>query len=320
MTLRFKLLGLTVTAMVFTILATFGAIWTTKEFVKEFEASTSITSILRTHTLADMFHEGLRSDVYSAFAAEDAGLERKDIEAKVVENAASFERLVNENLKQAPPGPVLDALKSLDGPLKAYVTISRKLVPLVFEDRPAAVKLLPTFNEQFAALEVSQQKVGDIIEASAKDIRDESVTFSRTITKAAWATTAVLGTTFAILLAFCIFGFIRPLTQISEAIAKVAEKGVDITIPHLNRRDEIGKLAAAARVFQQSSAMHAELKSAEAKALLEDEAATKHKILVTQLADELEYNVGQIAQELSDSVVNMRDATENLSKISEKTL
>ncbi|HVI79651.1 MAG TPA: HAMP domain-containing protein, partial [Candidatus Acidoferrum sp.] len=113
-----------------------------------------------------------------------------------------------------------------------------------------------------------------------------------------WGVSGIVALVIALGLLGMVFGVIRPLVRITEAMKKMADGNLNIFIPGLNRGDEIGDIAKAIGTISNN---------AEAKAREESEAKVKQDLVAAQqrkremhkLADDFEGAVGKIIETVS---------------------
>jgi methyl-accepting chemotaxis protein len=258
-----------------------GATW----LGRSIDSANTMTVAMRNHTLADMFHDSLRADVYAAFYAAAHEGDPADVLKDVSEHAHEFRAKVAANHALQLPPSVRATLADLHKPLADYIALSETLVQGVFKDRSAAEAGMAEFTQRFEALEKAMDRAGDEIEAAAH-AEEETASAART-------RVSVLGG-FGILLALGAAGLImsliqrgviRPLDDIRSAMTDLAA-GRDTAIPYLDRTDELGEMARAIGAFQ----AEIDRRSRAERASLADRAASAEhrRAAVTSL-------VGQIA-------------------------
>ncbi|MCH8188141.1 MAG: PAS domain S-box protein, partial [Proteobacteria bacterium] len=110
-------------------------------------------------------------------------------------------------------------------------------------DDTAALKAFETLEAELLA---ARQASGAQVYAS-----------TRRVTQLLAISSVIVGTLVAVLLIgfylFTRFRLIRPLKALGDAMSRLAEGGHDVEIPELDRRDEIGAMARAVRIFRQNA-------------------------------------------------------------------
>lgn len=184
------------------------------------------------------------------------------------------------------------------------------------------------------------------IEQTLMDQRkeDNASTVSTTYTVIIAGT--VIGILVGIAIAFLTGRFVsRPITSMTETMDELANGNNDVEVPHKERLDEIGAMAAAVQVFKVNAEERIRLEE-EAKALAEENAERDRKLAAEKEEQErlvkereraeaeerqrrtekLESYISSFDQEVvnalklvSDSASAMENASNSLSKITEKT-
>ncbi|MCZ8107774.1 MAG: HAMP domain-containing protein, partial [Burkholderiales bacterium] len=205
----------------------------------------SSATVLRQHTLADMFHDALRGDVYAALynstkSKDDFEQDRR----QVAENAASFRETIAALSREAASPEVKESLARLRPILEAYIAQADRIVGLAYTDHAAAEQSLGEFVERFEALEKAMDEAGDLIESGAHSIEAEAQDSRR---GAVLQSGAAGGLVLAMLFAGYLWirrQFVVPVRGLASSIIKIKDGG-DINLPGLGRRDEIGEVARA---------------------------------------------------------------------------
>jgi methyl-accepting chemotaxis protein len=117
---------------------------------------------LRNHWEGDMYHEGLRGDVYAALAAVTPE-EKTRVRSDTADHAGRFRQALAANRQLKLDAEMTAGLNQIAPHLEAYVTEAIAIVDLAARDRDAALARIPKFQAAFEALEVSQGKVSDLI-------------------------------------------------------------------------------------------------------------------------------------------------------------
>jgi methyl-accepting chemotaxis protein len=117
---------------------------------------------LRNHWEGDMYHEGLRADVYSALAAATPEEKAQSL-SDVTDHAAHFRKAVARNRELPLESGIAAALSELAPRLEAYIEEAVAIVKLAGEDREVAMRRIPRFQEAFEAMEEAQGKASDLI-------------------------------------------------------------------------------------------------------------------------------------------------------------
>lgn len=318
MSLKAKLIALTLVTGAAIVIFGVGADRGFGLFADRLVQSQLLTRVLRNHSNADMMHDALRSDVYSALYAVREAPQRKDeIVASTDENSAEFLSLVSENLKLDLPSDIRQSLTEIDGPLRAYVAAARELVDKTFAGSTELAPLLVAFDERFRALEVAMEVAGDRIEAFAKSETDAANEFSYLAQKVSSAAVicGVVVCFFSLVLSFG--QIIRPLSRLTTAVQAIAEGRMDVTLPE-SRRDEIGAIAQGIEGIKRLVERRAAEQQAEREAL-ERAARAQRKADMDKLVETFQSMVGSIVADVSKTSKELEGTARALQSTAEGT-
>jgi methyl-accepting chemotaxis protein len=138
---------------------------------------------------------------------------------------------------------------------------------------------------------------------------------------------------------FCFLFVARPIDRITASMGVLAAGDTDAEIPFAARKDEIGKMAAAVRVFRdnmvENRRLATEQKEAEVRAAAdkkaaeerelaqqraaEERAAAERKAAMNDLADDFEKAIGNIVEGVSSASTELEAAATTLTKTAETT-
>jgi methyl-accepting chemotaxis protein len=127
-------------------------------------------SALRNHMEADMMHDALRADVYSAMLVGLGKSTSTAVEARdsIDEHAGHFREVLEENLK-LPINPTLrTALEQIKPSLDTYINAGEQIVGLALDNPQAAQEQLGTFNGAFSQLETQMAALSELIESNTR--------------------------------------------------------------------------------------------------------------------------------------------------------
>jgi methyl-accepting chemotaxis protein len=318
MSLKAKLIAGAVSAVVLSVGLGGGANIAARVLDQGLEDVSRIGVALRNHTVADMMHDTMRSDVYAALYASAQSPDQKDaIIGAGQEHAKEFRELVAKNQGAELSAEVKAALAEVDAPLDHYIEVSERLIRLAFEDRNQAIALLPEFTDKFSALETSMEAIGDRIENAAEREANEARGFAQS---------AIMASFVGILLGFAVGGgliyvvlreVLGPLARIQQTMRELASGRQDAEVPYLDRQDEIGGMAAATQVFKDNMLRASELEAESSAGKVRSEAERKR--MMRELADRFEKAVGGIVRIVSDASTELQSAAESLSATSKQT-
>jgi methyl-accepting chemotaxis protein len=172
-------------------------------------------------------------------------------------------------------------------------------------------------SQKFTDVRNDLAKLVEINEKGAKDATDaaaDNYAAARLMT----ILTLAIGMLIAIgAMAFSFFGIARPIGHITESMGVLAGGDVKAEIPFAERRDEIGRMAAAVQVFKDNMVKARELETTAAET--EKRNAAQRKADMHKLADQFQAAVGGIIDTVSSASAQLEAAANTLTKTAEVT-
>lgn len=162
MTIRRKLLAYGAVGIVPTLAVAFAGYRAITGLEEKMRDNITSSVALRNHWEGDMYHEGLRADVYAALAAMTPG-DKAQVRSDVAEHAERFRQALAGNRRLKLDAETVAGLNAIAPDLDAYATEAIAIVELAARDRDAALARIPKFQAAFERLEISQGKVSDLI-------------------------------------------------------------------------------------------------------------------------------------------------------------
>jgi methyl-accepting chemotaxis protein len=315
--LRLRLLALCVLTMAIAVALAAAAIPVRDRFVADLSATRMIGIALRNHTFADMVHDGLRGDVHAALLAAETGAPRSQVEGDFAARAETFRRAVAANGALALPPDAAEAVAAVAAPLQAHAEAAEQLIALAYADRARALAALPDFERRSRMLAGAMKLAGDRLQVAAAAIEGEAARFGRLAGMVAWFGLSVVAICFLALVAFALFGLMRPLARIEETMLELAEDRTDVAVPFTGRNDEIGRMAAAIEIFKASTADRIRLEREREEE--KGRAAARSRAETLRFADHFEREVGVIVGSVSEAARQLEAAARTLTASSEAT-
>jgi methyl-accepting chemotaxis protein len=127
-------------------------------------------SALRNHMEADMMHDALRADVYSAMLVGLGKSTSTAVEARdsIDEHAGHFREVLEENLKLPINLTLRTALEQIKPSLDTYINAGERIVGLALDNPQVAQEQLGTFNSAFSQLETQMAALSELIESNTR--------------------------------------------------------------------------------------------------------------------------------------------------------
>jgi methyl-accepting chemotaxis protein len=233
--------------------ATAGAgMWIAKDLTNGLQMALQSSTVLRQHMEADMMHDALRADVFSALLASNPanGVSMDQVRADLKEHAADFRQSIAANEKLATDPATRQALEGVKGSLEVYIAGAEHIVDLAGGDVTQAQAAMPGFLAQFTELEGAMAKATETIEARAQSTAANAKASSK-LAQAAMAALLVLGVAFAVtLIVFARRTVVGPIRELTEDMRQLAAGRTDIALKGAARKDEVGDIGRAVRAFQ----------------------------------------------------------------------
>ncbi len=104
-----------------------------------------------------------------------------------------------------------------------------------------------------------------------------------------------------------------PISSLTEAMTRLSNDELDLTIPYTERQDEIGRMAKATEVFRENAEARKRLEREQAEA--EKRNAEERRQAMEKLADEFEATVSQVVAAVGNAATSMSDNASRLSRI-----
>lgn len=117
-----------------------------------------------------------------------------------------------------------------------------------------------------------------------------------------------VGLAFAVYL--IVWGLVRPLRTMTQAMREVASGNFDIAVPAQGQKDEVGQLAEALETFKANGIEARQLRQEQEEAKAQAEA--EQKALMSRMADNFENAVGAVVQSVSSSAEQLKAAAMTL--------
>ncbi len=118
-------------------------------------------------------------------------------------------------------------------------------------------------------------------------------------------------------LVIVLFGVTRPLNRMAGAMTAVAAGNLDIDVPALGRRDEIGNLAAALQAFKgaglENRRLHADREE------MARRAEAEKKTILAKMADTFEAGVRDVVEAVAAASTQMQSSAQSLSATAKET-
>ncbi|PCJ99547.1 MAG: methyl-accepting chemotaxis protein [Zetaproteobacteria bacterium] len=109
----------------------------------------------------------------------------------------------------------------------------------------------------------------------------------------------------------------KPITQMSGAMDELSKNNFDISIPGVERGDEIGQMAASVQVFKENGMEAKRLQKEQIK--VEERAEEEKKRVMVEMADQFDSQIGGTIQNLSEAAEKLQGASIAMEKTASQT-
>ncbi len=169
----------------------------------------------------------------------------------------------------------------------------------------------------------------DVVRAQIREIENRNVKFvtdankemvevyssSKTMMIAASIGGILVGLGLALVIVLA--GITRPLGRITAAMSDVAGGNLDVKVPSLGQKDEVGRLAAALEKFKEAGLENRRLQAEQKET--EKRAEVEKKKALNQMADSFEASVKGVVQGVSTAAGQMQTSAQQMSATAEET-
>ncbi len=259
--------------------------------------------VTQRHMDADMKHDGIRGNVYSALVAAKTGdsdlLKSSQEEVKTM--SEEFARDVEENITADIPSDIKAQLEKVKQSVASYTSFSNKITTAA-NDFDKALPMLPEFEKYFGILEEDQEKVSEMLMTWSSAIHIESENYSLYLQIALGALLVIaIG-----LPLFAINSIFKPLANIMRTMEEIVGGNITLAIPYLSKDDEMGAMARSVQVFKENAQRVAKL--TEEQQLRDKQASEERRKNRLELADNFEHSVKGVVDMVASAATEM-DAT-----------
>jgi methyl-accepting chemotaxis protein len=187
------------------------------------------------------------------------------------------------------------------------------------EDTAKSVELLKSQCAPLAAAVLDEQTkvVDDLVSYARAAATDVSAEARSSIRLAVVLMTLGLALSLAGAMWVCIRGLSRPIANLKAAMERLAADDLQVAVPEVSRRDEIGQMARAVEVFKINGIEVEKLKAQQVET--EGRATKQRKRDMERLATAFEDSIGEIIQNVSSAATRMESSANSLTVTAERT-
>nr|WP_316654001.1 HAMP domain-containing methyl-accepting chemotaxis protein [uncultured Gellertiella sp.] len=254
-TISSKIILVSLTTFALGAAATCGGIWTERVLTANVQESVRVDQAVRTHMNADMMHDAIRADVFSALLALSGapGVTVQDADANLTDHSKVFTDSIALNKQLVTQPEVSAVLAKLDQPLADYVNDARKLIDEMKTGKKPAAEELAKFQQQFKTLEGAMAESGDKVESLSDVLTANSNALSATGEQVLFGLLAAV----VVLNIGIWYASRRTISQPIQALMlrmnTLAKGENNAPVVGVDRKDEIGAMALSVEVFRQAA-------------------------------------------------------------------
>ena len=203
----------------------------------------TILTAKATFLRGDMMHDAIRADVLLAMC-QQIGADPNETRDALREHTDTFRESISENENAALPPVIVMALKEVEPALAAYVDQANEVARLASADPPKAKLEYVEFGKAFDELAIRQEKLAELFDEAADDVKSSALAKQRSATIAIWTALAVIISALTGVAWLVSRAIVKPLLATSRMMKEIAQGQGDLTARlHVDSRDEVGELA-----------------------------------------------------------------------------
>ncbi len=263
------------------------------------ERAMTSAAIMRNHMSADMMHDSMRGDAFTAILAADpkTGLNVDDSVKEFEEHSASFERSMKANMFLA-DARTRAKIAKVEDVFATYYKGGREIITLAKQDVEAAKNKLDAFGEIFKQLEALN---ADISEAVSADAENDGVNAANKSVLSKYLMGAILALAIVFSLSLMALSrrlIVNPLVGMTRALDRLARGDMNAELPTARGDDEMGRMAKALGVFKDAMlGRQSEIEAREQREAADLQRA-RHEAVQRAQEDERRSIVGALAEAL----------------------
>ncbi len=266
------------------------------------------------HMDADMKHDGIRGNVYSALLAsktDDNGL-LKSSKEDVKSMSDEFIEDINNNLAADIPDDIRAQLEKTKLSALNYINFSSSITGAA-DNFEIALPMLPEFEKYFSLLEEEQEKTSEMILAWAKDTKSILDNFSSYLQ----VSLIILLSVAVIIPVFAVVSIFRPISGIINVMNQIVNGNISLSIPYMSRGDEIGDMAKSINVFRNNA--EKVVKLIEQQKEQEKISSEERRRVRIELADSFESSVKGVVDMVASAATEMDATSKSVARIAESS-
>lgn len=222
------------------------------------------------HMDADMKHDGIRGNVFSALIGSKNGDQAllKASQEEVVTMGDEFAESVKANTEADIPANIKAQFVKIAQSVEDYKKFSRDISQKAV-DYDVAVAMLPRFDEVFGVLEEDQGAASDLILAWSEEMSKAGQILSTAMSVSLMICLILT----VILILFAVMALFKPLTAMMDVMKALSNEDLSVNVPFTKRTDEMGAMARTLEFFKQALIEQKNIGDEEARNLVREREA-----------------------------------------------
>jgi methyl-accepting chemotaxis protein len=199
-----------------------------------------------------------------------------------------------------------------------WTAVEQGLLPALSKGDSAAAA--QSYAEITARYTAHRAVIDDIVkQANEQNAATEVAATARvsTLTWLLWGVSAVVFLVIGAGILGVAFGVIRPISEMTNVMKRVAGGDLDVAVPGLSREDEVGAMARAVQVFRENALRVRSMEAAQAG--LKQKAEDDRRALMQQMAGDFDSAIGKIIQAVSVASSELESSAGRLTTTAEQT-
>ncbi|MBI3453650.1 MAG: methyl-accepting chemotaxis protein [Rhodospirillales bacterium] len=225
----------------------------------------------------------------------------------------SFKAVAQSAAGDADAAPLVEAVGLA---LKGYMEASKQVTSMIRFDTTTASIFMVQAEDWFEKYYTQQKKLGELTNARKTEVLNEfhaQAVSSRIIYVAALAVVGIAALAVSLLVGNLIS---RPVLAMEATMRQLASGDLEIAVPHLGRRDEIGAMATAVQVFKDGAIERRRLEVEQEAQRAERERRAQR---VAELTRDFDGKVTGVLQALATSTDRMQGTSTAMADTAERT-
>ena len=253
-TISHKMIAVSFATFALGSVSVFGGVWTQNVLTKNVQELDTVNTSVRAHMQADMMHDAIRADVFSALLV-DAGqsfTKIEDVRNDLAEHSQTFVESIALNKKLVTDPSTAESLANLDKPLEDYQLRAKAIIDEVAQKQKPGAEEVQKFIAEFKVLEKAMEEAGDKVQSLSGVVKNES---SGLAAKSSLLLNSLLAFVIVFSLAVWFISkstIVKPLLYLKARMTSLANGDTESVVPFLNNKDEIADMAQAVEVFRQA--------------------------------------------------------------------